>query len=616
MTSKKVNSPGKRDICSTYSRDFNISKRAVDVEKRTVELAFSSEEPYERWFGIEILDHDTKSVNLDRLRNGGAVLVDHDTKNHVGVVERVEISDDRVGRAVVRFGRGRLADEIFNDVDDGIRQLVSVGYAVDKYELETKGEKGEPDTYRMTHWTPHEISIVSVPADATVGVGRSHDDVGETINSNEETKMSDKDEAKKPETPAINLDAERDKARKSEQERIRKITILADQHDCSEKGREFIEGNRSYADFQSEVLKVIGERNVEARAKADPDKDESLGLTDKEKRRYSLFRAMSAIANPNDMNAQRAAAFELEVSAAGAERVGITPRGLFVPTDIQERDLSAGTATDGAELVATNLLAGSFIDVLRNNTVIGQAGATILPGLVGNVDIPRKTSGAAAAWIAAEDGDAANSDPQFDQVSLTPKDVACYTQATRRLLQQSSLSVENLIRDDLAQAAALAIDLAGLYGSGASGQPTGVVNQTSINTFNLAAADPTYAETIRMVKEVMTDNALMGSLSYIIDPNGWEALSTTSKDTGSGMFLISENNTINGYPYQVSSQVTAEDYFFGNFRDLLVGMWGGLEINVDPYTHSLKGKTRYVMFQTVDVAVRHPESFCFSNDGV
>lgn len=616
----------KREICSNYQRDFSIAKRAVDREKRTVELAFSSEEPYMRWFGLEILDHDAKSVDLGRLRNGGAVLVDHDTRDHVGVVENVEIGSDRKGRAVVRFGRGERASEIFNDVDDGIRQLVSVGYSIEKYEVETKGGEGEADVYRMTQWTPHEISIVSVPADTTVGVGRNADKlVKQPVEEpNMEPKVDDNKKsegAQAPAAPAVNLDAERNKARKSEQDRIRKISVLADEHDCEDMAREYIEGDKSYADFQTAVLKVIGERNVEVRAKAEPGTDESLGLTAGEQKRYSLFKAMRAISNPQNAQLQRDAAFELEVSDAGAEKLGITPRGLFIPQDIQgmermQRDLSAGTATDGAELVATNLLAGSFIDVLRNNTVIGNAGATFLTGLVGNVDIPRKTSGAAAAWLAAEDADAANSDPQFDQVALTPKDVAAYTQATRRLLQQSSIGVENLIRDDLAQAAALAIDLAGLYGTGATGQPEGVSQVTGINNFNLAAADPVYAETVRMIKEVMTDNALMGNLSYIIDPNGWEALKTTSKDTGSGQFLISEANTINGYPYQVSSQVTAEDYFFGNFADLLVGMWGGLEINVDPYTHSLKGKTRFVMFQTVDVAVRHPESFCYSNDGV
>ncbi|MCP4996006.1 MAG: phage major capsid protein [Gammaproteobacteria bacterium] len=289
-------------------------------------------------------------------------------------------------------------------------------------------------------------------------------------------------------------------------------------------------------------------------------------------------------------------------------------RGLFIPPEILSRDLSAGTATDGAELVADNLLAGSFIDVLRNSLTIRQAGAQIIPGLVGNVDIPRQTSGAGAVWISAEDGDATESDPQFDQVSLTPKDLAAYTEVTRRLRMQSSIGIEALIRNDLVVAAATAIDLAGLYGSGASGQPTGVANQTGINTFSLAAADPTYAETVRMVKEVMTDNALMGSLGYIIDPNGWEAATTTEKFSGTGKTILSENGTINGYQAAVTNQVTAEDWFFGNWADLLIGMWGGVEINVDPFTHSLKGKTRYVMFQTIDTAVRHPVSFCHCND--
>ena len=157
-------------------REFGLTREAVNDEERTVELSFSSEEPVDRWFGLEILDHSPGSVRLDRLSNGGALLMDHDRRDQVGVVESVQIGADRKGRAVVRFGKGARAEEIFQDVKDGIRSLVSVGYRIYKMLLEKTDE--DTETYRATDWQPYEISIVSVPADTTVGIGRAAD--GET----------------------------------------------------------------------------------------------------------------------------------------------------------------------------------------------------------------------------------------------------------------------------------------------------------------------------------------------------------------------------------------------------------------------------------------------------
>ena len=152
-------------------RGFSIQRDAISEDDRTVDIAFSSEEPVERWFGNEILDHSKDSVDLGRLQSGGAVLVDHNTSDHVGVVEAVSIDADRRGRATVRFGKSGRADEIWQDVVDGIRHNVSVGYRINKMKLDSEEEGME--TYRATSWTPYELSFVSVPADSSVGVGRS-----------------------------------------------------------------------------------------------------------------------------------------------------------------------------------------------------------------------------------------------------------------------------------------------------------------------------------------------------------------------------------------------------------------------------------------------------------
>jgi len=601
-------------------RSFKVTERMIDEDQRTVEIAFSSEEPYERWFGSEVLDHAPQSVRLDRMNGGAAVLVNHDSSDQVGVVESARVDDDKRGRAVIRFSRSRRGEEIFQDVKDGIRQLVSVGYRIHKYEVTER--KGQSDLVRVTDWEPFEASIVAIPADASVGVGRSADQSTPTseIIETKESVMDTKNEVVQDQKPSFDVEAERSKVRTEEKVRTDSIRQAADRFHVEDLGRQAISEGWSVSQFQEKALEVVGERNSKARSESTHDGD--VDLSAKDRQRFSIVRLMDALSNPNDRAAQKRAAFELEVSAEAQRGFGsdFNCRGEFVPESLLggKRNLDASTATDGAELVADNLLAGSYIEVLRNAMVTANAGMTILPGLVGNVEIPRQTAGAASTWISAENGDATESEPQFDQVTLTPKDLACYTQVTRRLLMQSTPSIEGIVMRDLAIAQALGIDKAVLYGSASSGQPRGLALQTGINTLDLAAADPTYAEIIGMITKVLEDNALMGSLRWMISPAGWEALMTTPKQ-GSGVegnFILGDNGRIAGYDYNVSNQVTAEEYFFGDFSQVLLGEWGGLEINVDPYTHSLKGQIRYITFKTCDVAVRQPGAFCYAHDGI
>jgi len=265
-------------------------------------------------------------------------------------------------------------------------------------------------------------------------------------------------------------------------------------------------------------------------------------------------------------------------------------------------------------LIAEDYKGGDFIDILRNESSVMQAGATMLRGLQGNVVIPKKTAGTTVGWISPE-GDPSTSDEiEVGSVTMSPKVVGAHTDVTRLLLQQSSLDVENLIRDDLTKSIATAIDLGALAGSGSSGQPTGIANTSGINTTTFGAANPTWAEIVAMESAVANDNALTGSLSYICRPADFGTLKTTEKATGTAQFVVSPDNTMNGYNVIRSNQVTSGDFYFGNFADLLIGMYGGLDITVDAYSLSQSGGVRIVALQTVDTAVRHAVSFCKSSD--
>ena len=226
----------KRSVLGNYCRETTIDQ--VDTDSRTVELSFSSETPYGRWFGDEILCHDEGCINLDRFNDGlGTLLFNHDRDAVVGHIEKVWIEDNR-GKALVRFDEDEQSETIFHKVQCGTLQGVSVGYSIKRYEVldekdsvSSNGRFKGPDTYVVTDWEPLEISIVSVPADATVGVGRSADEIHTSIDTQEETKSMNGEEILKNEevksTPVETGITQEDLQKAMEQERKRTSEITA-----------------------------------------------------------------------------------------------------------------------------------------------------------------------------------------------------------------------------------------------------------------------------------------------------------------------------------------------------------------------------------------------------
>ena len=597
MAKKKINT-------GVMHRSFDLSRDAINEEARTVELSFSSESPVSRWFGEEILDHSSESIRLGRLNDGGAVLVDHDARDHVGVVESVVVGADRMGRALVRFGKSARANEIWQDITDGIRKSVSVGYRIHRMALESEVDGLE--TYRASDWEPFEISIVSVPADADVGIGRAAQGEHETeitnLNIKEAIPMDTKTEAAPvvEQAAVVDTTAVIESARKEELGRITDIEAVGDQHGFKTQARAAIASGHSANHFRKEVLNTMSQPK--------PMIDTDIGLTPKEVREFSFMRAIHALSNPSDRRAQEAAKFEFEASAAASEKMGRQATGLFVPSDVLKRDYNAGTAASGGNTVSTDLLSNSFIDSLENSMQVANLGATILRDLQGNIAIPRQNGGATAYWV-AESGDPTESQATFDQVAMSGKTVGAFSDLSRKLLLQSSISIEAFIRNELSMRLAMAIDLAAISGSGSSNQPTGILNTTGIGAKTFASVgNPTFGEIVDVETAVATDNALNGSLAYLTNSAMCGAMKQTPTDTGSGRFII-EGGQANGYNVAVSNQMTANTILFGNWADLIIGMWGGLDINVDTSTGSTSGTVRVVALQDVDVAVRHAESF-------
>lgn len=594
------------------SRGLLVDRAAVDEQARTATLAFASEAPYERYWGVEILDCTRSSVDTSRLQSGANLLCDHDTRDVVGVVESVEIGADRVCRAVVRFGKSARAEEVWQDVLGGIRRNVSVGYMINKAVLESTEDGVE--TYRVTSWTPYEVSLVSVPADASVGVGRSATTPSTPLSPD----MPDAQDASrqttqgKTMTTTIETPVQRDHAKE--------ITAIAKTiPGGAEMAMRAIQEGQTVEQFQAEAIRTMSSKPV-------PTAD--IGMSEKEVKNYSMIRAINALANPTDQAAQRAAAFERETSDAVAKVMGKASRGMFVPYEVQKRDLLVGTATAGGNTVATDLLSGSFIDILRNAMVIDRLGARMMTGLVGQIAIPKQSGAATAYWV-AENGAPTESDQTFAQVTMSPKTVGAFTDISRRLLLQSSISVDGLVQTDLATVLGLAIQQAAISGSGASNQPSGILTRVTAGvvggTNGLA---PTWANIIALETAIASANADVGTMGYLTNAKVRGKLKSTEKfATSNGQPIYEAGNTpLNGYQAAITNAVpsnltkgsstTCSAIIFGNFADLMIGMWGSLDLLVDPYTGSTAGTVRVVALQDVDVALRNVESFATMVDAL
>ncbi|CAM8658560.1 major_cap_HK97, phage major capsid protein, HK97 family [Comamonadaceae bacterium] len=590
-------------------RAFQVVRDGINEEARTVELAFASETPYERWWGVEILDCSPTAMRAGRLTSGGPLLCDHDTRDQIGVIESVQLGADRVARAVVRFGKSERAEEVFRDVVDGIRRNVSVGYQIHQAVLvETNDDQ---DTYRVTDWEPYEVSLVSVPADASVGVGRSAQEspvitpqtTPEFIKESTVTTAAPETVAA-PAAPAVSDSAIR-AAEANIRNQHKEMLAIGDQFArfngvalakaCIEKGESVdqLRGQISNAMTAAQTTQVT-----------------NLDLSAKDQKRFSVFKAIRAL---TDKNGWKGAEFERECHEEILKRTGLPEAvngGFYMPLDIQKRDLTVGTPTAGGNLVATDLQASSFIDLLRARSRLAQLGATMLSGLVGAVAIPKLTGAATAYWLANEATAITESQQTIGQLTLAPKNLGAYTELSRQLMLQSTPAAEALVMNDLAKVLALAIDLAGFEGSGTGGQPTGISNTGGIGA--VTGTSLALAGVIEFQTDTAASNALSENSSYVTTPAVAALLKTrqrfASTDTPLWAGSVMDGQ-VEGYRATTSTQLTAASMIFGDFSQVVIGEWGMLEIALNPYANFTAAITGIRAIQSVDVGVRQAAAF-------
>lgn len=588
----------------TRQRSMHMDAKVEGEDDRRVSISISSEKPVERSFGIEILDHTERSVDLSFLNSGNApLLLDHDPERQIGVVESVNLdSSARRLRATVRFSKGQLGSEVYDDVRDGIRNNVSIGYKIGRMERDEKAEGG--NTYRVRSWTPLEASIVSIPADDSVGTNRKAE-LEPTP-----TPIPAQAERKEPKMSEQDIQAVEANARAEYAKTVNEILELGASKNKRDLANQAIKDGLTVAQFRGILAVASADQPI-----ATPD---NLDLNVQERQSYSLLRAFRNAAAGREIGG-----FEREVSDEIAKRTGKEARGFYVPSDVFKRDLTVGTNTAGGFLKPTDHLGGEFIDALRPNLVTANLGARMMSGLSGDVAIPALNAKTAVGFVAENAAPGSEGAPTFRQVTMAPKTVAQYVDLSRKLMMQSDPSVEQVIRDDMLRQFAAKIDEVAIEGGG-SNEPTGITQTSGIGSVAMGTNGGaiTYAKLVDLESEVAIDNALGGSLSFLTNPKVVGAMRQTPRQASGveGNFILNDSNTLLGYGVASSTLVPSDltkgtssgvcsAVLFGNFADLMIGMFGGLDVLVDPYSGSTTGATRISMFQDVDVAVRHAESF-------
>jgi HK97 family phage major capsid protein len=616
-------------------RELRFERATVNADARTVEICFATETPYERYWGVEILDCKPGSVRTQRLKSGCNLIMDHDCRDVVGVVDSFSFGADLCVRAVVRFGKSARAQEIFGDVADGIRTNVSVGYMIHKAILQSENEG--VGTYRVTDWEPYEVTLTSVPADINAGVGRSLDgvtdaaDAGQTRDDAIDTTAADaattaadaadaEDEATDPAaescsttTTTVSIEV----ITMTERNHAAEISAMGSQMGLADLALKSIQAGHTTEQFQTEAIAALSKKSV-------PTAD--IGLTAKEVKSFNILAGINALANPNNAQARAAAAFEFECSQAVAQKMGRAAGGFYLPSDVQKRDLVVGTTTAGGYTVATELR--GFIDILRNAMVIDRAGATFMSGLVGNIAIPKQSVAGTAYWV-AENAAPTESQQTLAQVTMSPKTVGAFTDISRQLLLQSSIDVQNWVTRDLATIVGLAIQQAAINGPGTGNAPTGIltaVTASQIGDTNGKA--PTWANIVGLEADVAANNADVGTLAYLTNAKVRGKLKVTEKFATSNGSPIWVDGALplNGYAGHVTNAVpsnltkgnqsASSAIIFGDFASLLIGLWGATDILVDPYTGGAAGTVRVRVLQSCDVALRHVESFATMIDAL
>lgn len=603
-----------RTAAAVRSFEFDLTTRAAE-DGDAIPVVVSTDSVVDVADGPEVLVHTADAVDLRRAplpiiatHAGGQV--------NVGIVDSLAISGGQL-RGLARFGSRPEAAGYRADVLNRIIRSVSVGYARIKAHVRADG------VLVTTRWMPSHAALVAEPADVGAGFFRQLAESAPEFELQAEpappslqpaAPAAPQGEAMSADTIATpagvsadngqdfrNIDPVQEANRRREAiAKMARANGVTDERTV----QHWVQSGKSWDQIADDLLQIRAANAKTAETHLDMPKSDV--------KRYSMWRAMNAVLSGD----WKHAGLELEASQAVAQRTSRMhgAKGFFVPLDIQQaqrvsqRDLTVASASGGGYLVGTENM--SFIDVLRNRSVASRMGATPMPGLVGNVTIPKQTAGATAYWLSSEGTAITEGSLTFGQLALTPKTVGAYVEVSRLLMMQSSPAAESIVTADLASQVALASDLAVLHGSGASGQPTGITATGSVGS--VTGTTLGYAGMVEFQTDIAANNVTPSRPGYVTTPAVAGLLKArqrfTSTDTPIWQGNIWDGN-FEGTPAMSSSQVNSATMIFGDWSQVVIGEWGVLEVSLNEQANFPMGVVGFRAFYTMDVGVRYAGAF-------
>jgi HK97 family phage major capsid protein/HK97 family phage prohead protease len=596
---------------STFYVTSALDHTRASAQERRVEAILSSTNPVARWDHDQVLLHSPEAVDLHRLIDGGLpLLFSHDPYQIIGRAENVRVYEGTL-RANLRFSTSAKGEEVWQDVLDGIATGISIGFNVTSSEF---NEDSQVQT--ITRWTPLEASVVAMPADMTARIERSlelgvyRERPAEVKAIHYQRQLLDSYRAGIVELAGRRgITESRDHAGvlADIQQQIMDAKTEGDLESCRELIRRTAFDYMAAQDSNANILTI---RTTDAFGQP-----YAPGIITSRGTNMENFSLCRAIAMQFDPAAARAGGPELEIMQDAARRRGTRSGEHYT---LPEEALFTRAVTKGGtggNLIGVEHMGAMFVPALRERLITGRMGAMILPGLTGDIQIPKQLTDSAAGWIAGDGSDQVSaSDPTYAKITMSPKTVGVKSTLSRKMIIQGDPASEVLLRNTLAFAVAKAIDSAALIGDGTGNKPVGILETADIGTDTYTTGGlPSFGEIVDLEGMLMIDDADTGNLGYVT--TGLMASKLKQKEvvatTGQMIWTSTAEaeGRMNGYRAVASNIVPAGHIIFGNWADLIIGMWSGYDFTVDPYTRAAYGDVIINLLLDCDVAVRHGESF-------
>ncbi|EFZ1235364.1 major capsid protein [Shigella flexneri] len=656
-----------------FRRDLNGYGGVINEgqnDQYEFEIAFSSEQPYQRRFWDEqnqemvvldeILVHTPEAVDLSRLNNNAPLLFNHIFDNHIGVVCNARIDADNVGRALVKFSKhGTLSNDIRNKVIEGTMEKISVGYDIKEYRIDyAKGQ------LIVTKWEPFEISFVTVPADDSVGLNRSLNTITVNLEAKRDMTKEQIEEIKEEQEPAQveetpveeNKEPEVEKTQGRQVEENKEDENLEDgkdakhpesvDDDSSTVREEEVKEEREAAPVEEEKTEEVAERSEEDELEIreiarelninEDDEEFKRALANKEitpeafrtkalnkiataqrnneqikdskmEKTFDLNNVIRSLVDGAALGANEA---EYSAMAAGAAmQRGRAARGgsVFVPAAALRAASEGNTKATLTAITDEKLLTESYVEMLLPQSVLGRLGVTVLSGLNSPIAVPKMTASSVDAFgFVDENGSAPESKAEFANVKMAPKTFAGGNPISRQSLKTVP-NIATLITDHINKAVRIKLEQLILSDKDNTRGPAGLVKQLVDGGRVAKKAAFSYKDFLKEIAALTDAGVPAQAIKFAMSGATAAELESTLKDNGVSGYII-ENGKLAGYDVVTSGVIPADHIVLGDFSGIMIGEWGGLELDMDDTTYRAQSAIVPRIWVDLDFTVVQPEA--------